>query len=123
MKLGRVTGRLKARLGSGELEAATIEGEGATVATGRGDVWLGAVSCDTQVRTGNGRVVVADVAGGTISLASGSGDLRVGVHPGVAAELDVVSGSGEVRTELDVSDTRPAAAPAARTPRVQTWSP
>jgi hypothetical protein len=114
VRVGRVAGRLKARLGSGELEAASIEGDGATVATGRGDVWLGAVSCDAQVRTGHGGVVVADVAGGSISLASGSGDLRVGIHPGVAAELDVVSGSGDVRSELDVSHDRPAGAPTAR---------
>src|SRR5262245_17283123 len=114
VRLGRVTGPLRARLGSGEIEAASIEGGGANVATGRGDVWLGVVRCDANVRTGNGSVVVAEAASGAISLATGSGDLRVGIRPGVSAELDVVSGSGLVRSELDVSDQAPADAPAAR---------
>lgn len=112
--LGRVAGRLRARLGSGELEAASIEGESASVTTGRGEIWLGAVHCDAHVRTGRGGIVVAEAAGGDLTLVTGTGDLRVGVRPGVAAELDVVSGSGRARSELDVSDRPPADAPAAR---------
>jgi hypothetical protein len=112
--LGRVSGRLKARLGSGELEAASIEGESASVTTGQGEIWLGAVRCDAKLRTGRGGIVIAEAAGGELTLVTGKGDLRVGVRPGVAAELDVVSGSGRARSELDVSDRPPADAPAAR---------
>jgi DUF4097 and DUF4098 domain-containing protein YvlB len=114
VRLGRVTGPLRARLGSGEVEAASIEGGGANVATGHGDVWLGVVRCDANVRTGTGGIIVAEAASGTISLATGSGDLRVGIRPGVSAELDVLSGSGLVRSELEVSGHAPADAPVAR---------
>lgn len=114
IRLGRVTGPLKARLGSGDLEAASIAGEGATVTTGQGDVRLGVVQGNTNVRTGRGGIVVAEAAGGTIALATGAGDVRVGIRPGVAAEIDAASGSGEVRSELDVTDERPAGGPATR---------
>jgi hypothetical protein len=112
--LGRVSGRLKARLGSGDLEVASLEGDGANVAAGRGEIWLGAVRCDAQVRSGHGSIVVAEAAGGKLTLVTGRGDLRVGIRSGVAAELDIASGSGRARSELELSDTPPADAPVAR---------
>jgi DUF4097 and DUF4098 domain-containing protein YvlB len=119
--LGRVAGALRARLGSGDFEAASIEGDGATVATGDGAIRLGVVQCDAKVRTGRGAIVVNEAASGRISLATGSGDVRVGIRPGVAAELDVASGSGQVRSELEVTHGAPAGTPPARI-RVRTGS-
>jgi hypothetical protein len=40
-------------------------------------------------------------------MGTGSGHVRVGVHPGVAAQVDLASTSGTVRSELAVSDTPP----------------
>jgi hypothetical protein len=114
VKLGRVSGKLRARLGSGDLEIGVLAGEQATLATGLGDARLGVVRCDTQVRTGCGSIVVAEHSGGDLTLASGNGDLRVAIRPGLAAELDLGSGSGQARSELDVSDRPPADVPAVR---------
>ncbi len=108
IKLGRIAGRLHARTGSGELDVASVEGERAKLTTGRGDVWLGLVSCDAHVRTGRGNVVVTEAACGDLSVMTGSGDVQVAIQSGVTAELDVASGSGNARSELDVSDQRPA---------------
>jgi DUF4097 and DUF4098 domain-containing protein YvlB len=114
VRLGRVTGRLHCRAGSGEIEVASIDGEDTRFAIGNGDVWLGAVRSDVQARTGKGNVVVADAAGGRLDIVTGSGDLSVAVRLGVTAEIDMVSGSGQARSELEVADQPPPDAPSVR---------
>jgi hypothetical protein len=46
---------------------------------------------------------VSDACAGGLELTTGSGQLRIGIHPGVRAELDVSSGSGQARSDLPVS--------------------
>jgi hypothetical protein len=46
-----------------------------------------------------------------MDLTTGSGGLTIGVHAGVLAELDLSSGSGRARSELDVRQTAPAGEP------------
>jgi hypothetical protein len=107
LRLGPMLGGLRAKTGSGDIEVSSVGGN-TVLYTGTGDVWLGAVQNDVQVRTGSGDVTVADAASGRIQMGTGSGDVRVGVRPGVAAQIDLVSNSGSARSELDVSDTPPA---------------
>lgn len=107
VRLGRVAGPLRARLGSGAVELDTFEGPGASIATGNGDIRLGAVTGDLKLRTGRGGITVGEAGAGTLSLASGNGDLHVGLRAGIAAQLDLKSGSGDVRSELEVSDRPP----------------
>jgi DUF4097 and DUF4098 domain-containing protein YvlB len=114
IRLGRVTGRVRSRSGSGEIEIASIEGDGAKLTTGNGDVWLGVVRSDVQVRTGNGGLVVAEAAGGRIDLVTGSGDVSVSIRPGIAAEIDLASGSGQARSDLAVATAAPAQTPLLR---------
>lgn len=114
LRLGHVTGRLRARSGSGRIDIDDLEGEGAKVTTGNGDVQLGVVRADVRARTGNGRVGVSEAASGRLDLVTGAGDVTVGVLPGIAAEIDLVSGSGQARSELDVADRPPPQAPAVR---------
>jgi Putative adhesin len=104
VQLGTVGGRLQVRTGSGQVDVASVEGpSGAgTVQTGSGDVRLGAVKHDMSARTGSGDLTVVDACAGGLELATGSGQLRVGIHPGVLAELDVRSGSGRTRSDLPV---------------------
>lgn len=108
VRLGSVLGRLRVRTGSGEVEVISIEsaagasGGGSTVHTGSGDVRLGAVTHDMSARTGSGDLTVVDAAAGGLELTTGSGQLRIGIHPGVRAELDVRSGSGRARSDLPV---------------------
>ncbi|WP_162470702.1 DUF4097 family beta strand repeat-containing protein [Saccharothrix deserti] len=110
VRLGPMLGGLRAKTGSGDIEVSSIGGN-TVLYTGTGDVWLGAVQNDVQVRTGSGDVTVADAASGRIQMGTGSGDVRVGVRPGVAARVDLVSSSGSARSELDVSDTPPEGEP------------
>jgi DUF4097 and DUF4098 domain-containing protein YvlB len=114
VQLGRVAGRVRVRTGSGEIAIESIEGEGGKVATGNGDVSLGAVAGDVHVRTGRGSIAVGEAISGLLSVATGSGDLCIGLRPGVAAELDILSGWGSVSSDLDVRDGQPREAPALR---------
>ncbi|KOX20345.1 hypothetical protein ADK67_30235 [Saccharothrix sp. NRRL B-16348] len=111
LRLGPMLGGLRAKTGSGDIEVSSVGGN-TVIYTGTGDVWLGAVQNDVQVRTGGGDVTIADAAAGRIQLGTGSGDVRVGVRPGVAAQVDLVSNSGSARSDLDVSDTPPEDEPA-----------
>ncbi|ONI88435.1 hypothetical protein ALI22I_18930 [Saccharothrix sp. ALI-22-I] len=106
LRLGPMLGGLRAKTGSGDIEVSSVGGN-TVLYTGTGDVWLGAVQNDVQVRTGSGDVTVADAASGRIQMGTGSGNVRVGVRPGVAAQIDLASSSGSARSELDVSDSPP----------------
>lgn len=112
VRLGSMLGRLRVRTGSGEVEVISIDTAGAspergTVQTGSGDVRLGAVTHDVSARTGSGDLTVVDASAGGLELTTGSGQLRVGIHPGVRAELDVSSGSGHARSDLPVGGPPP----------------
>ncbi|MGH3824157.1 MAG: DUF4097 family beta strand repeat-containing protein [Pseudonocardiaceae bacterium] len=104
VQLGTVAGRLRVRTGSGQVDVTSVEGAAGagTVQTGSGDVRLGAVKHDVSARTGSGDLTVVDACAGGLELTTGSGQLRVGIHPGVLAELDVSSGSGRAHSDLPV---------------------
>ena len=130
VRLGSVLGRLRVRTGSGEVEVISIEGAakaagtsggGGSVQTGSGNVRLGAVTHDMSARTGSGDLTVVDASAGGLELTTGSGQLRVGIHPGVRAELDVSSGSGRAHSDLPVGGP-PAAGDVALRVRARTGS-
>jgi hypothetical protein len=104
--LGPVTGRARLRTGSGGIRVATTGGP-TEIKTGSGDIVLGEVNGDVRVRSGSGDVTVSDARSGDLQITTGSGAVRIGVHPGVGAELDLVSGSGKARSELDVAGVAP----------------
>ena len=103
--LGTVLGQLRVQSGSGQIDVISLESaEGsALVQTSSGDVRLGAVKHDISARTGSGDLTVVDACAGGLELTTGSGQLRVGIHAGVLAELDVSSGSGRAHSDLPVS--------------------
>ncbi|HEX4223761.1 MAG TPA: DUF4097 family beta strand repeat-containing protein [Pseudonocardiaceae bacterium] len=103
LRLGPMLGGLKARSGSGEIEVSSVGGP-ATVSTGSGDVWFGAVQDNVSAKTGTGDLTIADAASGDIDLTTGSGEIRVGVRAGTTAMIDLVSRSGQARSELDVRE-------------------
>ncbi len=104
--LGPVSGRARLRTGSGAVRLAATGGA-TEIKTGSGDVTVGEVNGDVGLRTGSGDVVVSDARSGALQITTGSGGLRVGVHPGVGAELDLTSGSGRARSELEVATSAP----------------
>ncbi|HEX3781581.1 MAG TPA: DUF4097 family beta strand repeat-containing protein [Pseudonocardiaceae bacterium] len=113
LRLGPMLGGLKARSGSGEIEVSSVGGP-TTVSTGSGDVWFGAVQDNVTAKTGSGDLTIADGACGDIELTTSSGEIRVGVRPGTKAMIDLASGSGQARSELDVHDAPMAGAPTLR---------
>jgi Putative adhesin len=113
VRLGPMAAGVRAKTGSGDVEVTSLGGV-STVVTGSGDVWLGAVSNDVLARTGSGNVTIAGATSGQLELHTGSGEIRVGVRPGNPAEVDLSSGSGEARSDLDLSSTPPQSAPSLR---------
>ncbi|MCP2256921.1 putative adhesin [Streptoalloteichus tenebrarius] len=106
VRLGPMLGGLRARTGTGDLEVSSVDGP-ATLLSGSGDVWVGAARANVTARSGTGDLTIAEAATGRIELQTGSGEIRVGVREGVAAEVDLSSGSGSARSELPVLDTPP----------------
>jgi hypothetical protein len=104
--LGDIGGRAQVRTGSGGIRLSGAAGA-TEIKTGSGDVVLGTVSGDLGVRTGSGEVRISDARAGRYELTSGSGDLQIAVHPGVAAQLDLSSGSGKARSDLEVGAVAP----------------
>ncbi|GAA3642915.1 putative adhesin [Lentzea atacamensis] len=102
VRLGTMLASLKAKTGSGDVEVSSVGGN-TTLITGTGDVWLGAVQGNVQVRTGSGDLTVADAASGEIHLGTGSGNIRVGIRQGTLARIDLVSTSGNARSDFEVS--------------------
>jgi hypothetical protein len=113
VRLGPMAAGVRAKTGSGDVEVTSVGGV-STVVTGSGDVWLGAVSSDVLARTGSGNVTIANASAGQLELHTGSGAIRVGVRAGSPAEIDLSSGSGEARSDLDLSSTPPDSAPTLR---------
>ena len=113
LRLGPMLGGLKARSGSGEIEVSSVGGP-ATVSTGSGDLWFGAVQDNVTAKTGSGDLTIADAACGAIDLTTGSGEIRVGVRAGSSAMIDLLSRSGQARSELDVQQHSAADSPKIR---------
>ena len=123
VRLGTVQGRLRVRTGSGLVDVTSLEGADSAgiVETGSGDVRLGAVNHDVTARSGSGDLTVVDACAGGLELTTGSGQLRIGIHQGVLAELDVSSGFGQARSDLPVGGP-PAEGNAALRVRARTGS-
>lgn len=106
IKLGTMDAEAQVRSGSGDVEVESITAP-SSVVTGSGTVWLGAVSGDVLVRSGSGDITVADAVAGDTELITGSGQLRVSLHKGVTAEIDLTSSTGTVTSDLPVSEEPP----------------
>ncbi|NMO89919.1 DUF4097 family beta strand repeat-containing protein [Actinomycetospora sp. TBRC 11914] len=102
----RVAGVLRVRGGAGDVTlddvAAPVE-----VVTGSGSVTADRVAADLTVRCGSGNVTVRDATSGDLDLTTGAGAVRVGVHAGVDAAVDLRSAAGSASSDLPVSSTRP----------------
>ncbi|HZE66177.1 MAG TPA: DUF4097 family beta strand repeat-containing protein [Sporichthyaceae bacterium] len=90
-RFGEVTGGLHCGFGSGSLDATVVRG-------------------DLRSRSGSGHVSVGAVHG-DVDVATGSGGFTLGVPTGVAARLDVTTGSGQLHSDLPVEQN---ASPGAR---------
>jgi DUF4097 and DUF4098 domain-containing protein YvlB len=121
LEVGSVAGNLKADTGSGGITVRDINGS-ASVSTASGDAAIGDLDGDVKFRaasgsltvgrlhgnleaqTASGDVTVTTAVNGGVSAQTSSGELLVGIAEGTAAQLDLRTGSGEVRNVLTPSD-------------------
>lgn len=124
VQLGNVGGYARLNSASGDIQARVLAGE-AKINTASGDIIvrevhgeLGANSASgdvlvrearssVSVNTASGDQEIGRVVEGNISLKSASGDLKVGIAEGSSLWVDARSRSGDVRSELPVSDSPP----------------
>jgi len=101
-----VGGDAKVNSASGDVIIREVAGELA-VNTASGDVLVREARASVTVNTASGDQEIGSVAGGKVNLKSASGDLKIGIREGTNLWVDARSRSGEVRSELPVSDLPP----------------
>ena len=72
-----------------------------------GDVTVGEAEHDVKIRTASGDVELRSVVRGRVDVQSASGDVQIGIRQGSSVYIDASSMSGDMSSELDVSDTPP----------------
>jgi DUF4097 and DUF4098 domain-containing protein YvlB len=121
-----VTGNAEISTGSGKIQIGEVEGA-AVVKNSNGDTTIDAVTGDVRVRnangaidveragagvdakTSNGSIRLGEVVRGSVVLGTAAGDLDIGIAEGTAAWLELNTGFGHVRNQLE-NATRPEAA-------------
>ncbi|HVD12596.1 MAG TPA: DUF4097 family beta strand repeat-containing protein [Gaiellaceae bacterium] len=96
----------KVNSASGDVIIREVGGE-LSVNTASGDVLVREAGSSVSVNTASGDQEIGSVAKGSVTLKSASGDLKVGIREGTNLWVDARSRSGEVRSELPVSDLPP----------------
>ncbi len=74
------------------------------VKSGSGDVSVTAGGDGVDALAGSGDLVLRRVDHGRVKAKTGSGDIAIGVAHGTAAYLDVMTMSGDVRSDLNGAD-------------------
>jgi hypothetical protein len=137
-ELDDVDGDLRLRYGSGPARARRVSGS-VVVRAGSSSVTLGAVAGSIEIGCGSGSLEVATAggrvrmrtgtgqatigaAGGDVDFTSGSGGLSVGLRRGQPARVDVVTGAGQLRSDIAVEDVPPANSERAITIKARTGS-
>jgi hypothetical protein len=108
VKAVEVSGSVQLRSGSGDAEFGVIGGA-LTAGCGSGNVAARVVHGAVRARCGSGSSRFGEVHG-NVDLASGAGAFEIGLPEGVTAELNVMTGSGRVHSELPIDDAPKSAA-------------
>ena len=116
-----VVSRANVTTGNGTVRIGEINGS-AVVKNSNGDTTIREVAGDLQVNTASGNITVErargsvtakaasgsirifDASGGTMRLETAAGQLDVGIHPGVAAYLDLNAKYGTLQNQLETAD-------------------
>jgi DUF4097 and DUF4098 domain-containing protein YvlB len=106
VSVGHVDGRLEVNTASGDVDADFV-GADARVNSASGDVTLNEAEHDVRVRTASGDVELRSVVRGKVDVQSASGDVQVGIRQGSTVYIDASSMSGDMSSELEVSDSPP----------------
>ena len=106
VSVGRVDGRFEVNTASGDVDVDFVGGD-ARVNSASGDVTVGEAEHDVRVRTASGDVALRSVLRGRVDVQSASGDVQVGIRQGSSVYIDASSMSGDMSSEMEVSDTPP----------------
>ncbi|MDT7548089.1 MAG: hypothetical protein QOE84_483 [Actinomycetota bacterium] len=98
--------------GQGSLRAGQV-GDAAFKA-GDGSVDLGRADGAVAVRGGSVQLVIREAGPGEVDFNTGSGSASVGVRVGTTIDLDMMSGSGDVRCDLPMESSAPSGGAALR---------
>ncbi len=101
-----VAGEAKVNTASGGIIVREVYGE-LSANSASGDVLVREARSSVGVNTASGDQEIGSVLQGSVNLKSASGDLKVGIAEGSTLFVDARSRSGEVRSELPVSDVPP----------------
>jgi DUF4097 and DUF4098 domain-containing protein YvlB len=106
IRLERVEGRFDANTASGDIRAEFV-GEALRINSASGDIELGEIESDAKIRTASGDIRIDSAVKGKIDINSASGDVELGIRRGSSVFIDASSMSGDMKSELDVSDAPP----------------
>lgn len=101
--IGSVAGDANVVTGSGDVEITSVSGT-LNVKSGSGDVSVTAGGDGVDALAGSGDLVLRRVDHGRVKAKTGSGDIAIGVAHGTAAYLDIMTMSGDVRSDLNGAD-------------------
>ncbi len=124
VQLARIGGQARINTASGDVQLASVGGEARVnsasgevqiraagnrleVNTASGDVLVGEAASSVNANSASGDQTIGSVTQGKVGLKSASGDLKIGIREGSTLWVDARSRSGEVRSELPVSDLPP----------------
>ena len=106
VQIRSIAGDAKINSASGDVILREVRGE-LSVNSASGDVLVREAASSVGVNTASGDQEIGSVSTGNVTLKSASGDLKVGIKEGSTLWVDARSRSGEVRSELPVSDLPP----------------
>ncbi len=106
VQIKQIGGEAKINSASGDVIIREVRGE-LSVNSASGDVLVREAGSSVGINTASGDQALGSVVSGKVTLKSASGDLKIGIREGTSLWVDARSRSGEVRSELTVSDLPP----------------